>query len=541
MRFSKGSRCSRPTSAGDDRGVALVVVILAMAVLSLFLLSSLAYALNGTLPARRDQDAKTAIGAAEAGIDEYISRLSANDNYWKNAGVDSTNAAFSAVGQVIQGTGTSGARYKYQVLTSPASIAANGVILLKVTGMSSPGNGGATISRTLTANLKPKGFLSYVYLSDVEVIDPNLVGDPASCGNYYYATSTAPARSSSGCSEIQWASGDTVNGPLHSNDALQIGSSVNFTNFKTETSWPATQTMSTSAKTWWGSQNPPLTGFSPHYAAHVDLPTSNNTLLSEVEPDVDGDSSTPVGSGCYYTGATRIIMQGTTMKVLSPGTTRSDIPARCYNRSTPTVEQTVVIPPVIYVDSTSSSCTLGAVGYPAAQEKYTVGSSTAVSWGTTTNYDCTRGSAYVQGASNTQVTIAAKDDVVVTGDITLTGSTSGTNVVGLIAGNYVWIYHPLKTGTNNNLYTTPNVNNVSAAILALRHSFVVQNWAYGALLGTLNVTGSIAQKYRGAVATSGTTGYLKNYVYDTRLANLQPPYFLQADNSPWELSTMTDG
>jgi hypothetical protein len=529
--------------------VALVAVMLSMAILSLFLLSSLAYALNSTVPARKDQDAKTAEGAAEAGIDEYISRLNANDNYWKGGNVDSTNAAFTSAGQVIQGTGTSGAKYKYTLLTTASQTAANGVIRLQVTGMSSPNNGTAVVSRTLTATLQPKGFLSYVYLTDFEVIDPDLLGDPAACANYYYAVpQVSPARTAGDCTEIQWQTGDKVQGPLHSNDALQVNGLVNFTNVKTETSWPSTNGAAATAKTWWGTQPYPLAGKPPKYAPPIPLPASNNTLLQNVTPDVDGDSSTPVGPGCYYTGVTRIIMQGTTMKVLSPSTTRSDTSQsnpQCYNPGTPTTEQTVPIPPVIYVDSSSSGCTVGAVGYPSSNEEYTAGTTSAISWGVNPNFDCHRGSVYIQGASNTQVTIAAKDDVVITGDITLTGGAVGTNVVGLIAGNFAWVYHPLKNNTTTNLYSSPNVNNVTAAILALRHSFVVQNWSSGASLGTLNVTGSISQKFRGAVGASGggcntSCGYLKNYVYDTRLSYLQPPFFLKATNSPWELATVTD-
>src|SRR3712207_8056334 len=35
------------------------------------------------------------------------------------------------------------------------------------------------VERTLTASLTPKGFLSFIYLSDVEVTDPDLVGGNA--------------------------------------------------------------------------------------------------------------------------------------------------------------------------------------------------------------------------------------------------------------------------------------------------------------------------------------------------------------------------
>ena len=48
----------------------------------------------------------------------------------------------------------------------------------------------------------------------------------------------------------------------------------------------------------------------------------------------------------------------------------------------------------------------------------------------------------------------------------------------------------------------------------------------GATMGTLNVFGAIAQKYRGIVGQSGTSGFLKSYVYDKRLQWDSPPKFL---------------
>ena len=532
----------RRGNIAQERGFALVAVVMSIAVLSLFLLVALAYALNDMRPARRDQDAKSAEQAALAGVDEYISRLLANDNYWKLGNVDSSNAAFSTAGQVIQGTGSdsTAARYRYTLLSSAADITAQGAIRLRVVGMSGPANNTGTVTRTVTAELRRKGLLNFVYLSDVEATDPALSGLSSNCGNYYYAVGTTAARSSSCSNLIQWNTGDVVNGPLHSNDALLINGSVNYTQLA-ETSWPGAKNVT---KTWVGTQSPPLAGNSPVYAASIALPTSNNDLLKNVEPDVDGDGE--VGPGCYYTGATRIVLQGTTMKVLSPSTTSPDTPARCYNVNTPNTEQTVTIPPVVYVDSSTASCTLGAIGYPASGESYTTGASTAISWGTvanpTTNYTCTRGTAYVQGTAATPVTVAGSDDVVITGDLG-PDSTTGVNVIGLIAGGFVWMYHPVKSNSTN--LNSTSVNNIRAAVLALRHSFLVQNKNAGAPLGTLNVYGAIAQKYRGAVGSiSGTSvvnGYIKNYVYDTRLAYTQPPFFLKASNSPFSLSKIIDG
>ena len=50
---------------------------------------------------------------------------------------------------------------------------------------------------------------------------------------------------------------------------------------------------------------------------------------------------------------------------------------------------------------------------------------------------------------------------------------------------------------------------IYASIQTLQHSFWVQSYNQGSDLGTLAVRGSIAQKWRGAVGTSGGTGFDK--------------------------------
>jgi hypothetical protein len=74
---------------------------------------------------------------------------------------------------------------------------------------------------------------------------------------------------------------------------------------------------------------------------------------------------------------------------------------------------------------------------------------------------------------------------------------------------------------------------VYASIQTLARSFWVQNYNQGADLGRLAVRGSIAQKWRGAVGTSGGTGFDKDYSYDTRLQFASPPYFPQWTNAAW--------
>jgi hypothetical protein len=74
---------------------------------------------------------------------------------------------------------------------------------------------------------------------------------------------------------------------------------------------------------------------------------------------------------------------------------------------------------------------------------------------------------------------------------------------------------------------------VDAAILALQHSWIVDNYDCG-LAGKLTVKGAIAQEYRGPVGTGGhATGFLKDYHYDKRLRYRSPPYFLSPVDASW--------
>jgi hypothetical protein len=86
---------------------------------------------------------------------------------------------------------------------------------------------------------------------------------------------------------------------------------------------------------------------------------------------------------------------------------------------------------------------------------------------------------------------------------------------------------------------------IDAAILALQHSFIVDNFDCGSPsnTGNLNINGALVQKFRGTVGTTGSsgvaTGYLKKYTYDNRLAVLLPPYLFDISTSGWLLSRET--
>ncbi|MGQ7298244.1 hypothetical protein [Quadrisphaera sp. KR29] len=600
----------RPHPEGEE-GIALITVVGTMGVVTALVLAALFLVVSSTPRARAGQDASTALGAAQAGVDEYISRLNANDSYWTAGNVDAANAALTtpaafatAPGRPLPGS-TTGARFKYTVLNSIPDIASSGLIQLKVAGTAVQ-PGGTPTSRTLIATLKIKGFLNYIYFSDVEATDPELwsanaparyngqaqvtVGTTtytfradkakvqADCSAKYYegrqsksyevssATKTTVVQGTNGavvgtlpgwngwttgtvsgyCSrDIQFTTGDVINGPLHSNDLLKIAGSPVFGNPDTSVwsgAYPATGPL------YWGGGAPSAgttaqAGY-PVLASKqpTTMPTGNTELLRYVSPKIDTSSNTD-RRGCLYRGATKITFTGTTMTVLSPNTTDASTPSRCLDVANRNQPQTKPIPPVIYVAAATGSCK--GVGYPLANEATT---------GLTTNYDCKRGTPFVSGTVDAAVTVAGADDVVVTGDLTYADGGAGTDVLGLVATGYVWVHHPVsKTSPVTNLTAadgyTP-VHTIQAGILSLKHSFLVQNYDKGAALSTgtaatkLNVLGAIAQMYRGPVGTgngtTASTGYLKNYVYDTRFNALQPPYFIKPVSSPWQVQSVVD-
>jgi type II secretory pathway pseudopilin PulG len=521
---------------GSDDGAVLVGVLGAMMILSLFALATLGYAIQQSQPNRKDQDAKAAVAAAQAGIDDYLSRLNSDPSYYTFT--DSTNAAFTT-GKPVSGTAGQGATFKYSVLSSVATTVSQGYIRLRSTGTM---NG---VSRSLSARLNPNGFLQFIYHTDKEDQDPVLYSGgnatiEAQCNQYYYYTSSSkPGRSSYSsdpCREIQFTTGDTINGPMHTNDAMQINGSILFTSPKTETSWVTTQT-----NKWWGTGTPSSSGYRPVYAGPVQIPPSNASLLS---------NATSVG--CVYSGATKITF--TTdgkMTVLSPNTAAS---STCYpagsDKSVPVVG--ITIPPVMYVNDYSGTCaknssnvTIG-LGYPLSGEMTNSNSSY-----TGPDYSCNKGTAYVSGVLNGTTTLGSAQDIVAVGNITYNNQTSSSDdILGLIPTHFMWIYHPVTSSSSSNMLSTP-VTEVDAAILAVSDSFIVQNYNLGAAISSsasnkLTVFGAIAQNYRGPVGTgtttSASTGYLKNYNYDTRFARgAQPPYFLQPVSTQWTAGQISDG
>jgi hypothetical protein len=198
---------------------------------------------------------------------------------------------------------------------------------------------------------------------------------------------------------------------------------------------------------------------------------------------------------------------------------------------------------------------------------------------TSNSGSATNGDVLVEGTEAGPLTIAAQNDVVITGNLCYanwltsgacdttpptTGATS--DVLGLIAYNYVVVNHPMQSqGRGNNYQNDSNCTSnlatfgsttsnsglscdldnpvIDAAILALNNQYFVSNWDNGNLLGNINVNGSISEDWRGPVGTfgggGGSTGYSKQYTYDQRLEYLSPPGYLNPGTSSWQLGTIS--
>jgi hypothetical protein len=424
----------------------------------------------------------------------------------------------------VPGPNDNGETFRYAPNT--ATTGSTGTIYLTSSGQS------RNVIRTVKVGIRRQGFLDFLYLTDYEIVDPALSGDPGSCKFRSWEANPAGVNGfgpdPQHCTIVYWTDSAQLNGPVHTNDGLYVCGSPHF-NGPTDTYYnsPASQSV-LNATQFAGNGavlNPLNCANSPVFAVtappppiggpDLPFPPANGALRTQADKSVGG-------AGCLYTGPTTIVLHNTGnvgfMDVTSPAThplNNNTVNGSCgpgNNLSLPSNG-------VVYVQSVPSSS--GDPNYSPC-----------------TGAAC-NGDASVSGTLAGQLTIGAQNDIIIKGNLLYHQYPTGTDVLGLIANNDVDIYHPVTSGGVNNpgSLTDPTVD---AAILALDHSFFVQNWNKGAPLGNLTINGVITQEFRGAVGTfQGTppviqTGYNKNYTYDTRLKYLSPPYFLSPTQSAWQ-------
>jgi len=518
----------------SEQGFTMIVTLGVLLVSGLLLVAAFTAAQGDIGLSHQDSTEKQAYYAALAGIQQYEYQMQANPNYWQSCAEPEETIAQEPAEH-------------YEVKPLPASDAASlGITtcmttkpfesMIERTGaeantfrIESTGYAG-TSKHSVVATFQVTGFLNYVYFTNFETMDPGLYNAPSGCAGKYYSERPTNRYGEPACSTIQFTSGDEINGPMHTNDAADVCGTATFGRAGHEP--PDVVEMNGGTYSVGSCYGKP-TYYNSTYKTSKEGPTKGNRLEPPAE---DTSLKRYVEPANEFTGLTHLVLNGSenTIEVTSAAEKRTiSWPANG----------------LIYVKS--SGCKYSTFELEKADT--TVEEEALTGCGT----------VYVSGTYSQSLTIGSEDDVIIDGDTyptsvagKLGAAPTGTAALGLIANNYVRIYHPIErtceevynwwwrrweescSGQKNGSKSLYNPW-VYAAILATKHSFVVDNYNQGSELGNLNVYGAIAQDYRGVVGTTAGTGYIKNYVYDERLAVDEPPYFLSPLNAGWKVARET--
>jgi hypothetical protein len=514
----------------SERGVAMLVVL--MALIAGSLVSAVALSAAGAdLPfARESQDRKQAYAAAEAGLEYYLFQLSQDNDFWTRCtNVPEPNETErSPVNAAWDGRGADPRAFR----KVPGTTSEYAIELLPARGSAQcvPGSADATfldrstgtfrirstgrvngVTRSLVTTMRRSSFLDYIYFTDLETADPATYGN-ADARNWAANACVQPrAGRPDGCEEIQFSGTDAIRGPFHTNDDILTCGATTFGRDPGHEEWQRPEgsqpdKIEVSGPAGWTnarncSGQPNLKGTLVNPVNTLTMPASNASLESVALPQY------------RYTGKTTIRLNGTTMNVTnSAGVTTSGVP----------------LPPngVIYVRN--GACT-GTVTPLFAAYNEGVGCA----------------NLYLSGTYARSLTIASANDIIIAppsgsdnGDVRMAAGSDA--VLGLIANNFVRVQHRVRdhSDASSCRNSTPVMQNVriEAAILSLAHSFIVDNYACGDRMGTLTVKGAIAQRFRGPVGTTRPTGYTKNYMYDDRLKYRSPPFFLDPISAAWKVA-----
>ena len=199
--------------------------------------AAIQYGLGSQNVSKRDQDWQSALSAAEAGLDNYQFHVNENANYIAYSASNPPpdgNLAFSQYVAVPGGNTTGQYRYTADV----SKVGVDGTITVTSTGKVGTDEADGAVDRA------PPELPRLPLLHRVRDPGPGGVhGQPVAtattrrrCAARHYYDS--PARDSN-CNDIQFISADTINGPLHSNDAILMCGTPNFQS-TVSTSWTTT-------------------------------------------------------------------------------------------------------------------------------------------------------------------------------------------------------------------------------------------------------------------------------------------------------------
>ncbi len=498
-----------------DGGAALVLVIGAMMVLSMLALAALASTIVSTRLARHTQDYQAAVAAAQAGVEEFVSRLNREDGY--GSVFDCTNAAWRGPTTVANPCGWTSttpvgwlpvepgetdpdaAWFHYSVDASRKTT--EGAITLTVTGRV----GG--VYRTVQTSVGKGGSTDYVYYTDFESGDPaNENFYPASttsgwstakrnaCGIngydralYWWKKDSANrTREYYGCTEIRFASGDVLYGQVRTNDTI-------FSNYRSgSTVKPVFMETVTTSDERCKTPGTTNTQWQTNCLRSGSVADFNGKTPQYGTPEYLLDTSAEFAHhpGCHYFGSTRVIFRSNgrmtvwnkavnnagaaPVAVSGPDGSVPSCGTLAQLDSAAGADLPVPDEMVIYAASSNAhmrECRKDEIGGPAGRT-LPLGDYTgqSISSGATftrdtnmmdTTKECGRGNLYAEGVLSGRVTLASEESVIVTGDLVLAGGreAGSPDLLGLVATNAVEVFHPrLQDFTSSRPCTARNGN-----------------------------------------------------------------------------------
>ena len=477
---------------------------------------------------------------------------------------------------------------------------------LESTGRLSDGAAGGE-QRRIVAQLKKKGFLNFIYYTDFESSGPGAIadrnpqrrvvqrwfvgGDPydletvwdgfeaaadaerarTTCQKHWYeggrdgsCASTAGVRydgrwydvSRLMSCDIQFAGGDTIDGPLHTNDAILLSDGATFGG-ETTSSWPENGDPAPDAANFFrqttsGAQPNPA-GERPQYGKPITMPPNNDALRRNADPAQGG-------RGCVYTGPTRITFRDDgRLHGPQPGDhVRTGGVRRRRGLGSPrTVDRPVQRRHLRGPGPGRHLRRQGAGHVPGERRPHPVqlqGRRRVRRRQGRRALHRRRGQPDRRGrrpglrvrpgrGRRARAGGEQRRDHLPPGPVHLAGRRGTTARPATSATSTP----PSPGALYDSERIVPGAPNeagvlVSAAVLSVNRSFTVQNYDHGDELGRLKVLGGIYQRHRGAVGTSGSgrTGFLKDYRYDDRLPFLPPPFYLTPEDSSWDVVAFSE-
>jgi Tfp pilus assembly protein PilX len=397
--------------AGSEDGFTMIFAIMILLVASLLVAGVFVSAQGDITLTRNNTSQSKAYYAALAGISRYKYKLNSEPNSWEECPEFSSEVP-SPKGKTeetytvktLPSSGHTSCVAHKQISIIESSGSANGTFRIESTGES----GG--VKRSIVATFNHPGFLNFVYLTNYEVQDPILgTTEPKICEKYY------PERKAEGhltvCPPIEFTPTDKIKGPLHTNDASAICAEGSKKPTFGRTSADKIE-MNQGNYAYPGCSTDPyekgegMTGTYSTTGPTLLPPETDNELLSTAEYKFEGRTSIELKTGTPNTMA--------------------------ITNSLGTVE-TKPFPKngVVFVETASKGC---GVTYSPFNSNY--------------EGDTGCGDVYVKGSYTESLTIAAANDVIIDGSIETThessGNPTGAATLGLIATNFVRIYHPVE-------------------------------------------------------------------------------------------------